>query len=718
MARRPPLGVEFRARPIFANLSISTAMLQIIQKFTWRDGLFSLKSFAAAMLALFIAFCLNLSAPSWSITTVYVVSQPLAGMVLAKSLYRVFGTVVGALMSLVFVALFSNTPELFCLALAIWIGICTSVSVYLRDAPQAYGGVLAGYSAAIIGLPAALAPTLAFDFAVARCLEITLGIACGTLLHHVVFPRRAGDALRKALHATLPSMARWAEDALRGQQAEAKGLVDRQKIIATVVSLDSLRGFGSLDTPAIRAIDDVIRQFEGKLLSLLAMLVSAYDRLGLLHRHQPEVARELQPLAERTAAHIAASAEAATPQQSLEETGGEVALLADIEARMPPPAALRSDPDSFLPRSFLLRLRDVLALWHEAVWLRTHITAGIHPPQGAAAPSLRPYRDIVFALLVGAISSLTILAASAFWIFTAWPNGPTAVTYAGIICAIMGARDDPAAAAAGFLKMSVVGALIGGVYLLVVLPPLSTFAALALALAPFYLACGLFLSAGVPAVMPVIFVAGGLTSISNAMAYDFNVFLNDYLSYVVGIGFGGLALRLLRPLGTEWVVRRLTSGVLRDLGRTAGSATPDSRTAFESRMFDRINALLMRLDPMVDTHRAVMQGGFASLRVGLNILALRRDRIELSAAAAAAVDRSLAALAEHFERAGRGRRAASPLPLLAAARDAVLAREIDDVFTRTAESLYGIETTLRQHPVFFGLDVSAQPNPSIAPAIA
>jgi hypothetical protein len=82
------------------------------------------------------------------------------------------------------------------------------------------------------------------------------------------------------------------------------------------------------------------------------------------------------------------------------------------------------------------------------------------------------------------------------------------------------------------------------------------------------------------------------------------------------------------------------------------------------------------------------------------------------------VDRSLAALAEHFERAGRGRRAASPLPLLAAARDAVLAREIDDVFTRTAESLYGIETTLRQHPVFFGLDVSAQPNPSIAPAIA
>jgi len=100
-------------------------MLPIFQQFTWRDGLFSVKAFIAAMLALWIAFRLDLSQPSWCITTVYVVSQPLAGMVLAKSLYRVLGTVIGAVMSLIFVALFSNNPELFCLALAIWIGVCT-----------------------------------------------------------------------------------------------------------------------------------------------------------------------------------------------------------------------------------------------------------------------------------------------------------------------------------------------------------------------------------------------------------------------------------------------------------------------------------------------------------------------------------------------------------------------------------------------------------------
>src|SRR5436190_95167 len=111
-------------------------MLNAARQFTWRQVSFALKTFVAAMLALYIAFRLNLSQPSWSMTTVYVVSQPFAGMVLAKSLYRILGTLIGVVASLAFVALFANSRELFCLVLALWIGAGTSVTVYLRDAPQ------------------------------------------------------------------------------------------------------------------------------------------------------------------------------------------------------------------------------------------------------------------------------------------------------------------------------------------------------------------------------------------------------------------------------------------------------------------------------------------------------------------------------------------------------------------------------------------------------
>src|ERR1700742_1205459 len=109
-------------------------ILQLLRQLTWREALFSVKSFIAAMIALYIAFRLNLDEPSWSVTTVYIVSQQFAGMVLAKSFYRVLGTFIGAAASLLFVALFSNSPELFCLALALWMGLGTTATLYLRDA--------------------------------------------------------------------------------------------------------------------------------------------------------------------------------------------------------------------------------------------------------------------------------------------------------------------------------------------------------------------------------------------------------------------------------------------------------------------------------------------------------------------------------------------------------------------------------------------------------
>jgi uncharacterized membrane protein YccC len=375
--------------------------------------MFSLKTFIAAMLALYIAFRLDLSQPSWSVTTVYIVSQPFSGMVLAKSLYRMLGTSIGAVMSLVFVALFSNTPELFCLALALWIGLGTFITIYLRDAPQAYVGMLSGYSAAIIGLPAALAPDQAFDIAVARCLEIMLGIACGTLMHHVVLPRRAGDALRNALQTMLPNMARWIDDALRGQQGEARGLADRRQILSAVVSLDSLRVFASFDTPSLKPIDIVIRQFQGKLLSLLATLMSVYDRLARLLRDRPEAAEALRPLLERATSHIRSSASAATVEESLRETADEIALKADLLAHLPPPQALRSDAGAFLIRSILLRLSDVLDLWREAVSIRTHMALGLRPAEGDPAPAFWPYRDLTLAVVGALVSVVTVLTASA-----------------------------------------------------------------------------------------------------------------------------------------------------------------------------------------------------------------------------------------------------------------------------------------------------------------
>src|SRR6516162_9431377 len=58
---------------------------------------FAVKTYAASLLALYIAFWAGLEDPRWAFLTVYIVSQPDSGLVLAKGLYRILGTIAGVL---------------------------------------------------------------------------------------------------------------------------------------------------------------------------------------------------------------------------------------------------------------------------------------------------------------------------------------------------------------------------------------------------------------------------------------------------------------------------------------------------------------------------------------------------------------------------------------------------------------------------------------------
>ena len=133
--------------------------------------------------------------------TVLIVSQPLSGMVVAKGLFRLLGTLVGTAMSVLMIALFAQAPWLFLLAISLWLGLCTAASTSLRN-HVSYAFVLSGYTVAIIGLPAVDQPLLVFEQAVARCTEICLGIICASAVSAILWPQRVEQNLDKQAHAT------------------------------------------------------------------------------------------------------------------------------------------------------------------------------------------------------------------------------------------------------------------------------------------------------------------------------------------------------------------------------------------------------------------------------------------------------------------------------------------------------------------------------------
>src|SRR5690349_21167597 len=153
----------------------------------WVASIFAAKTTAAGLLALLVAFTFNLDQPYWALLTVFIVSQPQqSGLVLAKSFFRIIGTVTGAAVALLLVALCAQERVLFLGGLALWIGLCTFGSQFARNW-AAYSFVLSGYTAAIVGIPGALDAGNAFYVAMGRVTEIR-GIIVAATVSHVVLP--------------------------------------------------------------------------------------------------------------------------------------------------------------------------------------------------------------------------------------------------------------------------------------------------------------------------------------------------------------------------------------------------------------------------------------------------------------------------------------------------------------------------------------------------
>jgi uncharacterized membrane protein YccC len=101
----------------------------------WRDWVFAIKTFAAAIIALYLAMSLDLPRPYWALGTVYITSQVLAGATRSKAFYRVCGTVLGACVSVALVPNLVNAPVLLSLTIALWV-IFVSILRFLIERPE------------------------------------------------------------------------------------------------------------------------------------------------------------------------------------------------------------------------------------------------------------------------------------------------------------------------------------------------------------------------------------------------------------------------------------------------------------------------------------------------------------------------------------------------------------------------------------------------------
>jgi uncharacterized membrane protein YccC len=180
---------------------------------------FALRTWAAMMLALYVAFWLQLENGYIAAFTVGILSLQTRGQAYQKALYQLLMTVVGVVASIVIAGLFAQARDLFVIAYAIWLGLCVYVGGLL-DGNRAAGVVLAGFTVAFVAVSQIDSPQNIFLTGVDRGAGIAVGITALALVNDAFLAPNLHTILSAKLAAMHQRVRTFALAILRGESAD------------------------------------------------------------------------------------------------------------------------------------------------------------------------------------------------------------------------------------------------------------------------------------------------------------------------------------------------------------------------------------------------------------------------------------------------------------------------------------------------------------------
>ncbi len=584
---------------------------------TRSDWIFALRTVSAGLIALLVAYALKLEHPQWAMMTVFIVAQPVAGMVLAKGFYRLIGTLVGAAASIGIARLCDGNAWLFVAALSLWIGLCTYVSSLLRN-PEAYGAALAGYTATIIGLPAFGQPHLLVELATARCAEIVLGIVCAGITSRLILPQLARDAMRARLRRSVLDLATYAKSSFGGGDA-AKLEALYRKLIADSQALGEMRAYARLEAPSQATRAYPVRRTIGHLLSALSAV-----RMLHAHPRPPDAPR----LVVRGELRVLLEDLSSTPG-ALDDTRPWIARLQQIadRARRLPDEIIRDDPDSVGAVTRLTIAAEFADALKEILRGLDALTA---PPSGRSRdrrqPALVIHRDRPAAVRNAVRAAVATMLVAAFWLATRWSELAGVVIIVAVVSSLFAPRPNPVQVAWGFFKGTLIALPVAFVISQYALPALPGFGWFVVFVVPVLVPAALAMAnprhVGVATAFAINFLA--FLNPHQVMIYDPLPFLAGSASIVVGILLAIGVYFVVLPARPWATVSRLVESMREDLVRLCLHERVPRRTAFESLAYDRVNQFLPLAQRIGRKADALFGGSIASVAVGLEALRLRK----------------------------------------------------------------------------------------------
>jgi uncharacterized membrane protein YccC len=553
--------------------------------------IFAAKTTLSALIALLVAFTFNLDQPQWALLTVFIVAQPQSGLVLAKSFYRIIGTFTGAAVALLLVSLFAQERVLFLGALALWIGLCTFGSQYARNF-TAYGFVLSGYTAAIVGIPGALDAGNAFYVAMARVTEISLGIIATATVSRVILPSSLANSLWQAIADIRERLAQYAL-ALLGSRDVASV---RSKLISQAITIENLRASAVFEDREVRGRSSSLRLLNTALINVVGAGQRLHDGLESLRR----TGEQADAAIDQAVSEIGTMVEA-WRAGSIDAAGLCARLLLPC-ARVP------------LPLADFTAALSAYAEAYEACF------SGQNRAPGRVA--FAHSEDFITALWTGLRAALALFLVSVFWILSDWPHGSTAAILAAVATARLATMGHA-------VPISLAATLIFGLATIpaflvvdVLLPQASGFEMFALIVAPAIFCCALLMAHQktllIGYLSGLLFASVG--QFQNRMAYDPVGLINTSIAAVCAAGTALVLWSVLAPEDTQAACSRFLRVARQALARLTEPGRRIGLAEFETTITEALDQLQSHLRPDRPDDIAAFEAGIAFLGAGRQLI--------------------------------------------------------------------------------------------------
>ncbi len=615
-------------------------------RFEW---LFSLKTFIASMIALYIALKLELPRPYWAMASVYVVANPFVGATRSKAVYRAVGTAIGAAAAALLLPRFVEEPLIFSAIVALWSGLLLFASMHDRSA-RSYLFVLAGYTMPLVALSAVDSPYTVFDIAVSRTEEITVGIICASVVGSILFPVKLSSSLADRASGWFADATKFAQICLSGKDQKAEVPTLRRRLVTLSNSLEvvvSQLAYDHVTPLAIKQAQQLISRMQ-----LFVVIGSAIiDSLSQLERGSRAIPAELQKAIDLVTERLL---KGDSSRNSLRHLRRDVATLARESS-----AAQAPDAANF--QSVFRRLRQFMDVWEDC---RT-LEAALRQPNPSWRGALRhwrvtpprPYRDTPVLVFSAVSAVLAIFVACCLWIYSGWTDGALGVTLAAVSCCFFATADDPAAQIVQYFVAVCCSLVIAGIYVIAVIPHAHDFAMLIIIL------CVPFVLIGTVLPRPRFAVATALTAVHTATFLsiqgindiNFDSFLNLNIAGVVGLLFAIIWMRLTKPFGPDLLIARHTRQSWSDIATVASLRPIANQRLFAARVLDRLMQSLQRQTSVGGNESHPSSESLREARIVFSLLDLRRKQRRVTQDVQTTLEGVFRNVASYFDTCARRR---------------------------------------------------------------